>query len=346
MRYVIFTAFILVSSCSNNQKDEKKDELQKAIDFIFSIQKSDGSFRSELNVTLSSGQTITPFVLYSLSFCNPSYLEKHKQSIAKGVNFIKNQIGPDGGIGFKTETPEYPTYAMSLTVLALRRIDPSFNTEKIIVKLKSLQLVNTLGWDEKDPEYGSFDYGGPFPKKPYYNRPDISKTAFAIEAINDPKDESVKNALKFVRKCCNKDGGFFFTTSEREAFMNKAGIGVSYGTTTCDGVRALVSAGIEDETLKSALNWLKSNLSPEIPGGFKTPEQKIFAQGMFFYWSFIVSWVHLKFKLDQNFIKSLRGKLISLQKNDGSFQNEFGIMKEDDILIATPLAIIALSNLK
>lgn len=348
MKYLALLITLLLSACPNNHKVENKDPIEKAIDYVFSKQKPDGSFRSELNVSMSGGQVLTPFVLYAISFCDPSYTKKHSTSIEKAMQFLKSQIDSDGGIGFRTEAPEYPTYAMTLAILALRKLDPKFNTEKIVAKLKSVQLVETLGWDEKDPEYGSFDYGGPLAKKPFYNRPDISKTAFAIEAINNPNDESVKKALKFVNKVRNKDkdSGFFFTTSERESFMNKAGIGVSYGTATCDGLRALVCAGINDNSVTAALNWLKSNLSVEIPGGFKTADQKTFALGMIFYWTFSISWIHSKFKLDAEFIKKLKNKLISMQKPDGSFQNEFGIMKEDDVLIATPLSIIALANLK
>src|SRR5262249_44743872 len=135
--------------------------------------------------------------------------------------------------------------------------------------LRSQQLVEDLGWQPSDPEYGGWGYSKVTPVKPQGHQPlgplaqpNLSATVAALEALmaagvpsNDP---TIQKALTFVKRCQNlsssdsseerfDDGGFYFI--QGDSVRNKAGSSgtdsggrvryASYGSATADGLRAL-----------------------------------------------------------------------------------------------------------
>jgi hypothetical protein len=200
--------------------------------------------------------------------------------------------------------PEYPAYALSFSILALARWRPAHDPGALRRELLSMQLAEGLGWSEADPEYGGWDYGAVPARRPQAQNPNVSVTAFACEALGgDAK------ARLFAERC-RADGGFLFTPSASWGHMNKAGPGKGYATATLDAARIL---GIAPEGLAKA--------------------GKI-EDALFFYRSFLEAKVLRA--------PDVRDRLLSRQRADGSWKNADGLMKEDDPLVATGLALAAL----
>src|SRR5262249_21242581 len=140
--------------------------------------------------------------------------------------------------------------------------------------LRQRQLTEELGWRPEDKEYGGWGYCRGLPRKPTPGvislpliESNLSATLLALAALRGagvPGDDlAVRKALTFVVRCQNgppgrhgderfDDGGFFFIYDD--PVRNKAGaLGqgaagrprfASYGSTTADGLRALLICGV------------------------------------------------------------------------------------------------------
>jgi hypothetical protein len=254
---------------------------------------------------LGSGQALTPFVLYALSHAAPAELSKHRPVIDRALD----QLPIAGG--------EYPTYSLALSILALQRLRPSKDASALVRDLKSRQLTEELGWSEGDPEYGGWDEGAITARKPQCQRPNLSVTAFACEALGgDPK------AAIFARRCRAADGGFLFTPSSLWAHQNKAGKN-GYATATFDALRILMPG-------KPA--WAAVLRTRDMPPWLTLPEE--WGRAMMYYKLFAES------KVDPSPV--IARILLAHQQPDGSWVNTNRLMKEDDPVVATGLALIAL----
>lgn len=175
-------------------------------------------------------------------------------AIKKAVDFILSKQQPDGGI-YDTILPSYNT-AICISALAQSgdpRAKPAI--EKAVAFLKSLQFgegaVKHEGLDDsaepvtkENPFYGGWGYG-------HSGRPDLSNTAWALEALHDAgvdsSDAAFQRALVFLQRCQmldhapggagvndldfaagSKQGGFIYSTSPNK---DKAGEGISYAGT-------------------------------------------------------------------------------------------------------------------
>lgn len=130
-------------------------------------------------------------------------------SLQAGIKFILNSQQPDGGI-YQGLLPSYNT-AICLTALSSVQTPPQVVDARkcAIAFLSSLQygdgavLYENLGESakvvtESDPYYGGWGYGR-------HGRPDLSNSAFAIEALHaagvSENDPVFKRALVFLKRC-------------------------------------------------------------------------------------------------------------------------------------------------
>jgi len=264
----------------------------------------DGIWKSDTYTVLGSGQAVTPFVLYALSHASPADRAPYRAAIEGTLGRV-----PLAG-------DEYPAYALALSILALRRLRPERNVDDLVRELRARQLTEATGWAEADPEYGGWDSGPGIPRKPACHRPDLSVTAFACEALaGDPK------ARTFAERCRAAEGGFFFTPHTPQAHQNKAGPRRPYATATCDALRILGSD-------VRGLRWLDEH-GPDASG--LPPE---WAEALFYYESFV------RAKVSPS--RELAARVAARQQADGSWKNPRGLMKEDDPILATGLALIVL----
>jgi squalene-hopene/tetraprenyl-beta-curcumene cyclase len=206
---------------------------------------------------------------------------------------------------------------------------------------------------------------------------DLSSTLFAVGALriagSDANDPAIQKALSFVRRCQNlpddgrladpnfDDGGFFFTPTDPT--RNKAGVAGtdrqgrtrfgSYGSATADGVRALLRCGLpaDHPRVVAARRWLQRNFSAQVHSGAFAEGREIERDALYYYnaWSTAHAFRALGVRTweaggrNVDWADDLARELLARQNRDGTWTNPVGASKEDDPMVATPLALGALA---
>lgn len=249
--------------------------------------------------------------------------------------------------------------------------------------LSELQLTEATGWQPSDPQYGGWGYGHAAAKKPAdgsalgpIDEPNMSATVYAVIALQttgiSPFDKSSTAARHFVMGLQNApleteqsqpwhDNGFFFVHGD--AVRNKAGAlrhgerlaFRSYGSTTADGALALylcrnLTAKVEpsEQRLPAAVKWLNQHFSADhVPGDY-APDRAAARDGVYFYYT--ASLAHLYRLTAESYTRDSTQNVAKLveairarQQADGSWKNSVPEQREDEPLVATSLAIKALS---
>jgi hypothetical protein len=171
-----------------------------------------------------------------------------------------------------------------------------------------------------------------------------------IEALRDAgvpaSDRIFEQARMFLGRCQNfdADGGFFFSTTEFDT--NKAGHDGkrfrSYGTTTADGILALLALGLprDDPHVAAAQRWLtEHHRDVEVPG-FTGAAYQRWPRGLSFYYSSAAAQAFRALGINAG--SGIADGLMKTQRPDGSWANPENLVKEDDPLIATAFAVRAL----
>ncbi|MFA5858067.1 MAG: HEAT repeat domain-containing protein [Elusimicrobiota bacterium] len=213
--------------------------LEKALKFLESVQKEDGSFPSIYVLGTTE--------LAALCFLNHGYTEE-TPVLNKAVKFILNNRKDDGTFLLETSQEGKDKKLAFTTGLAIEVLAKTGNSKyKGIIKdsvewLKSIQ--NTDG--------GFGYYKG--------SRSDMTATRFALAGLNAgydywgyPKtDEAWIKAVNYLKSVQNTDGGFGYTKDFRRD---------SYGSATADGlINLLVTGSIADTVLpEKALEWIQKN---------------------------------------------------------------------------------------
>jgi hypothetical protein len=116
----------------------------------------------------------------------------------------------------------------------------------------------------------------------------------------------------------------------------------SYGTTTADGILALLATGppSSDPRLVAAARWLTSHRDDSEVPGFVGPAYQRWPRGLAFYYSAASSQAFQALHVDggARVAETLRRR----QRGDGSWANAESLVKEGDPLIATTFTVRAL----
>lgn len=211
------------------------------------------------------------------------------------------------------------------------------------------------------------------------SEPNLSATVFALEglviadALCESSAPARERALQFVMRCQNWndaapdcdarffDGGFHFMPGDE--VRNKPGVAgidsagqtrfVSYGSATSDGLRGLLLCGLKPDhpRVVSARNWLIRHFADGAHPGAYPDDRKSLQPSLDFYYAASVTRAlrSVKVSIDPrgpagNWAVTLSDRLLTLQREDGSWSNPAVDVREDDPLIATPLVLIALQG--
>jgi len=347
------------------------DAIVRAVQFLAEQQSPDGAWRSSVYGPLKDGPSLTGFVAATIA-----RIESHPQARLSFDRAVEYLAGIDPGAGGTT----YPVYAAAGAVIALgcrSTIGCAASRDTWLAFLRRQQLVETLGWQESDDSFGGFSFAHERPK-PIDGRPpspmavpNLSATVFALDAIRSAgcsaDDAAIQKALAFVERCQNwcddetagdsrfDDGGFYFL--QGDPTRNKAGEAgvdatgrtryVSYGSATADGLRALLACGLSTEhpRVRAARRWLVGNFSAENhPGGYPS-DREYLRPALYYYFCASAAEALLISSPrdgDSRWAAELAQALFSRQRQDGSWRNSAVDVREDDPLVATPLAISAL----
>jgi squalene-hopene/tetraprenyl-beta-curcumene cyclase len=215
--------------------------------------------------------------------------------VTKALTYLEGFIGPHGGL---SEAP-HANYATSIALLAFSEANANGRYNRTIKA--SQQFLKTMQWDESEGKsrdnafYGGAGYGGA------NSRPDLSNTAFFIEALREtglPADDpNLQKAIVFISRCQNlksefndqpwaakvNDGGFIYTAANGGSSVAgppDAGGGLrSYASMTYAGLKSMIYAGLakDDPRVKAALNYITQHYTlDENPG--------LGQQGLYYYY--------------------------------------------------------------
>jgi hypothetical protein len=356
--------------------------LALAARFLMSKQSADGAWRSEVYGGLKDGPSLTPPILKFLFYLpDPSKdtRDSFRRGDDYLMSWIEadGKVKDRGLLAF----PVY-TAAMASVVVDLENQDEAHRRAQAVWlnHLLNYRLGKSLGWNPEDTPFGGWGYAVFIPEKPRNGmspyESNLSATLFGIAALRHAGvpagDPIYTEILTFVMKCQNfsddrgggdalfDDGGFFFTPSDPP--RNKAGIAGtdrsgkeryhSYGSATADGLRALLRCGLPPDhpRVQAARRWLEQNFSATSNPGKFTEDREVLRNATYYYYCWSVA--HTIAALTASDARSmeflskwsreLARTLLSQQGADGAWRNRFTDGKEDDPLVATPLAAAAL----
>lgn len=341
---------------------DAKASLARAAAWIAAQQKDDGSFSNPRHPGLSA------VALWALVGADdPAYAP----AIARAADWLLSRAQPDGGIyqpvpgraggGLST----YNT-ALALTALSFtRRTDEPFVAA--VLKARSFLADSQLEGDD------SFAGGFGYDKSAPHRYADLNNTAFVLEAMRRTQgyedmrpagekkaDLDWEAALAFAETLHNgpsagdSAGGFAYSPADAKAGTEKDADGRvvlrSYGSITYSGLLSLVYCRLDraDARVQSTLDWASRHWTVEENPG-------VGDQGLYFFYD-IVSRALSVAGLDSipraggaaggapvDWRAELVAKLVSLQREDGSFVNANGRFWENDPVLATSYSAVSLA---
>jgi hypothetical protein len=335
--------------------------LARAAQYLWDQQSDDGGWHSHTYGLLRSGQSLTPFVLDALLHVPGETYPLPTAKVDRALAFIRRNTQSSGALGLADPgIPDYPNYSTGLAVTALCRAHRQGLEQQVnqmTAYLRAQQFTAQNGWRTSDPVYGAWGMGGDRRTPPDTGHVDLSMTRYVIDALRaaavPSSDPALREAGIFIERCQNfdpkhpesTDGGFFFSTTEFDT--NKAGREGdhfrSYGTTTADGILALLAVGYDrgHPRVVAAQRWLTTHHHEMSVPGFVGEAYHRWPQGLAFYYAAAVSRTFQA--LNQGAAPGIREALERSQRRDGGWSNPENLVKEDDPLIATAFAIRALA---
>ena len=346
---------------------------------LVTAQAPDGFWRSATYGAMRDGLALTPTVLKAVVFA--PVVEGSEAARHRGIAALVACVGASGETGEAT-LPTYPVYSFAEVAIVLTRVEVAGVAQTraaCLSALRSRQLAEELGWCPSDTAYGAWGDAISPSNNADAGRgadADISSTLFALGALRiagaPADDPAVRKALGFVVRCQNfaedqevdpafDDGGFFFTPTD--PVRNKAGVAGSdrrgrqryhsYGSATADGLRALLRCGLSPThpRVAAARGWLERHFSATHNPGTFAPARASERDATYFYyaWSLAHAFRALGGRMEQGdgketaWAELLARELIRRQRDDGTWSSHFTASKEDDPLVATPLALGALA---
>jgi squalene-hopene/tetraprenyl-beta-curcumene cyclase len=149
------------------------------------------------------------------------------------------------------------------------------------------------------------------------------------------------------------DGGFYFSpivlgaNKGREKLSVAGSYFCSYASATCDGILSLLAtgAGRQDRRIQAAVDWLQKHPQIHYPAGVPQEHPEPWGEAIHFYHLSVRGEVSSRLDLPGTWRMDIVRELAARQAIDGSYQNKMSpLMKEDDRLLATTLAVQALKH--
>jgi squalene-hopene/tetraprenyl-beta-curcumene cyclase len=279
---------------------------------------------------------------------------------SRALAYLEGFVSPKGGL---SEVP-HANYSTSIALMAFKEANVNGAYDGVIKGgqgfLKSMQWDESEGKGKDDPFYGGAGYGG------NNSRPDLSNTAFFMDALRDtglpPDDPALKKALVFVSRCQNlesefndqpwagkvNDGGFVYTAANGGSSVAGAAPGGglrSYASMTYAGLKSMIHAGLtpDDPRVKAAYTYITKNYSlDENPG--------LGQLGLYYYYQTFARALAMVGKPtlvdasgeSHDWRAELTAALAARQGKDGSWVNPADRFMEGDPNLVTAYGLLAL----
>jgi len=329
----------------------------RAIDYLESYgQSQDGSFGSQTGAGVGVTALVTTAVL------------RHGRSVrdpwvAKSLKYLENFAQEDGGV--YSLGGMLANYETCLVMMCFKEANKDERYNKMLRGMETFargyQWDETKGMDQSNPAYGGAGYGK-------HKRPDLSNTAFLIDALKDcgagEDDPAIQKALIFVSRCQNlesehnstdfaakiNDGGFYYTCAaggRSSAGMTANGGLRSYASMTYSGLKSMVYAGLgpDDPRVKAAVAWIRGNYDLKSNPGMGDA-------GLFYYYHTFAKTLDI-LGIEQfadaagaihDWRAELVGELVQSQHTNGYWINKNERWMESDTSLATAYALLAIDH--
>jgi squalene-hopene/tetraprenyl-beta-curcumene cyclase len=329
----------------------------KAIQFLRPRQTADGSWSGD-----RKEPGITALVVTAL--LRSKRVTTEEPVVTKAVAYLQRFIGPKGGLS----EAAHANYSTAIALMALSEANRGGRFDSIIKGsqdfLKSKQWDEEEGKTKTDAFYGGAGYGGT------NSRPDLSNTAFMMEALHDsgipPSDPALQKALLFVSRCQNlksefndqpwaekvNDGGFIYSAANGgSSVAGKTADGGlrSYAAMTYAGLKSMIYAGLspDDPRVKAAYKYITENYSVEENPGLGE-------RGLYYYYQTFAKTMAIlnKSKIvdsegnEHDWRAELVAALAKRQNENGSWVNKADSFMEGDPNLVTAYALLALDYTK
>jgi hypothetical protein len=344
---------------------ERDQASERGVVYLLKQQAADGGWHSAVYGQLKGGAAVTALVLDALSQLPAELIKKNEGTIERGFRFLQPGLMKRQTVAAQDGSLDFPTYGSALLLTACARFAAKidFTAQKLELLrdyLLKAQLLEGRKFAPEHPSYGGWDFMGAGDAEGITTGTNVSVVAHVLEALATDKfaaaDKARTAARDWLVRCQQKDGGFAFTP-EPMSLNNKAEFADearnqprSYGTATCDGIRALLAVGTKptDEPIKRALSWLLKRPAVEVVPGFEDlPAETDWRRGLRFYYYQSLARILPLLPAAERLSRTadIERILLKDQQADGRWQNESDRMRENDPLIATAFAVSALSQL-
>ena len=369
----VLAAFVVVglicSGCGSREDTAQAPEQPKrtidesvtaAVTFLKGNQNKDGSFGKE-----RAGVGITALAVYGVAKSRHAKDPGAQQIIDKAVAYILANQREDGSIN--NDAKLLAMYRTSLSIMLLVAVDAE--THKDVIKgaqdyLKGSQFSDTLGdFTPTDWEYGGWRYSREMEGAA---DPDLSNLQFVVTALKESglseEDPAFKRAIVFLQRCQNRtesndmptsgnDGGAIYAPKKSKAgevvLPDGTKVFKSYGSMTYALLKSYLSCGLpaDDARVQAAYKWIVENYSVDENPGMKQ-------EGLFYYYlgmaralaAFGGDTIKTPDGREHNWRQELSAKIISLQKDDGSWTNPADRWMEGDPTLVCGFAVTALNH--
>jgi len=339
----------------DDQVGTTEEMVSKAVRFLRPRQADDGSWSKDRKEPGITALVVT--ALLRSKGGTPA-----EPVVTKALTYLEQFLGPKGGL---SEAP-HANYTTSIALMALREANTNGKYDRTI---KSGQdFLKTMQWDEGEGKgrdsdfYGGAGYGG------RNSRPDLSNTAFMIEALREtglpPDDPALKKAIVFISRCQNlkgefndrpwagkvDDGGFIYTAANGgSSVAGKTADGGlrSYASMTYAGLKSMIYAGLarDDPRIKAAHEFIAKHYSlDENPG--------LGQSGLYYYYQTFAKAMALTGERtivdstgrSHDWRTELVAALAKRQGSNGGWVNPSDRFMEGDPNVVTAYALLALSH--
>ncbi|MGB2985661.1 MAG: prenyltransferase/squalene oxidase repeat-containing protein, partial [Phycisphaerae bacterium] len=343
-------------------KVKAHEAISEALRYLVASQRSDGGWEAFGR----SHPAIAALVVKCL-VQDDDYGRSHPAA-KRGLEFILRYVQPDGGIYVPGEGMR--NYHTSVALLALAATKDPAHTKTIKNAqrfLRKLQWDDGEGHEASSPFYGGQGYGK-------HKRPDLSNTQLMLEALHQsglPADDPVyQKALVFISRCQmlgdtndqpfargSDDGGFVYTPANEGE--SKAGTETvdgrfrlrSYGSMTYAGFKSMLYARVDrdDVRVQRAVDWISRYYTLDHNPNMPHAQSK---QGLYYYYHVLA---RAMYAWGEAIIRDAHGmphrwrvelceKLLSLQRDDGSWVNEEDRWYEGNPNLVTAYAVLAIQT--
>lgn len=352
-----------------------KNAAKKGANALIMKQNPDGGYGPLIQGKSDVG--ITALVLWALAESPDKYRDWQTPYVSAAADLLLKHQQKDGSIHDGTLW----NYKTSISVMALLALDNDKryrpHIDKAVAFLKGHQLNEASEqpyFKERHVDWGAWGYGSSM-------RGDLSNTQFTLEALHeagiDPDSPLLKRAQVYLKRCqnacdtndvivdgmipkwgTNDDGGFIYRPGEGKSQPVKLQDGTvsytSYGSMTYAGVKSMIYARMsrDDPCLKKAYQWLCKNYTLACNPGMAIPGKPgSEMQGLFYYYRVMakamMAWGEPVIPTPdgkRRWADDLAGKLLSLQKSNGTWVNEVDRWWEGLPEITTAYAILTLQD--